>query len=85
MSNVKLHSPTVYFPLLIHGAMMIEPTETETLLSLNRFIDVMKTIRLECDSDPGLVLGAPHNTPVKRVDTVIAAKRPVLTWNNRHG
>ncbi|MCL2155215.1 MAG: aminomethyl-transferring glycine dehydrogenase subunit GcvPB [Leptospirales bacterium] len=76
------HSPTVYFPLLIPGAMMIEPSETETLLSLDAFIDAMKKIRTECDEDPGLVLGSPHTTPVKRVDTVLAAKKPVLTWNN---
>jgi len=75
-----LHSPTVYFPLLIHGAMMIEPAETETFLSLNHFIGTMKKIRKECDDDPGLVLGAPHTTPVKRVDTVLAAKKPVLIW-----
>jgi glycine dehydrogenase subunit 2 len=74
------HSPTVYFPLLIHGAMMIEPTESENLLSLNRFIDAMKKIRLECDENPDLVLKAPNNTPVKRVDTVLAAKEPVLIW-----
>jgi glycine dehydrogenase subunit 2 len=74
------HSPTVYFPLLIHGAMMIEPTETETLLSLNRFIDTMKKIRKECDENPGLVLSAPDSTPVRRVDTVLAAKKPVLVW-----
>jgi len=76
------HSPTVYFPLLIHGAMMIEPTETETLLSLDGFIDVMNKIRQECDENPGIVLGSPHTTPVKRVDTVLAAKKPILTWND---
>jgi len=76
------HAPTVYFPLLIHGAMMIEPTETETLLFLDHFIDVMKKIRKECDEEPGVVLAAPHTTPVKRVDTVLAAKKPVLVWND---
>ncbi len=74
------HSPTVYFPLLIHGAMMIEPTETETLSSLDHFVDIMKKIKQECEENPGIVLGAPHNTPVKRVDTVLAAKNPVLVW-----
>ncbi len=82
IADYGFHSPTVYFPLLIHGAMMIEPTETETLRSLNRFIDAMKKIRKECDENPGLVLGAPHNTSVKRVDTVMAAKKPVLVWDN---
>ena len=79
------HAPTVYFPLLIHGAMMIEPTETETLLSLNRFIAAMKKIRKECDDNPGLVLDAPHSAPVKRVDTVLAAKKPVLIWGGDNG
>lgn len=82
IADYGFHSPTVYFPLLIHGAMMIEPTETETLQSLDRFIDTMKKIRKECDDDPGLVLGAPHTTPVRRVDTVLAAKKPVLVWND---
>ncbi len=75
------HSPTVYFPLLIHGAIMIEPTETESFASLSRFIEVMKKIREECDNEPEKILGAPVNTPVKRVDTVLAAKKPVLKWN----
>jgi hypothetical protein len=70
------HPPTIYFPLIVKEAMMIEPTETETLLSLDRFIDTMKKIRLECDENPELVLGAPHTTAVKRVDTVLAAKKP---------
>ena len=75
------HAPTVYFPLLISGAMMIEPTETESLESLDRFIEVMFKIRRECIEEPETVLSAPHNTPVKRVDTVLAAKKPVLTWD----
>lgn len=74
------HSPTVYFPLLVHGAIMIEPTETETYDSLQKFIEVMIKIREECDREPEKILGAPHNTPVKRVDTVLAAKKPVLKW-----
>ncbi len=76
------HSPTVYFPLIIPGAMMIEPVETETLMTLDRFIDVMKKIREECDSNPELVKSAPHNTPAKRVDTVLAARIPVLVWGD---
>lgn len=76
------HSPTVYFPLLIHGALMIEPTETESYDSLQKFIEVMKKIRKECDTEPEKILGAPHNTPVRRVDTVLAAKKPVLKWGD---
>ncbi len=75
------HAPTVYFPLLISGAMMIEPTETESLESLDRFVDVMLNIRRECDDNPEIVLSAPVTTPVKRVDTVLAARKPVLTWD----
>lgn len=74
------HSPTVYFPLLVHGALMIEPTETESFASLERFIEIMKKIREECNSEPEKILNAPQNTPVKRVDTVLAAKKPVLKW-----
>jgi glycine dehydrogenase subunit 2 len=75
------HAPTVYFPLLISGAMMIEPTETESLESLDRFVEVLEKIRKECDENPEAVLSAPGNTPVRRVDTVLAAKTPVLTWD----
>jgi glycine dehydrogenase subunit 2 len=75
------HAPTVYFPLLISGAMMVEPTETESLGSLDRFVDVMFKIRQECIDEPETVLSAPCNTPVRRVDTVLAAKKPVLTWD----
>ena len=74
------HAPTVYFPLLIHGAMMIEPTETESKSSLDDFIAVMKKIREECESEPDLVKNAPLTTPVKRVDAVAAARKPVLKW-----
>ncbi|HOP64367.1 MAG TPA: aminomethyl-transferring glycine dehydrogenase subunit GcvPB [Spirochaetota bacterium] len=76
------HSPTVYFPLLVHGAMMIEPTETESFASLERFIEIMKKIRIECDNEPEKILGAPCQTPVGRVDTVLAAKKPVLKWGD---
>ena len=74
------HAPTVYFPLLIEGAMMIEPTETESKESLDGFIDAMKAILKEAEEDPEIVLTAPHTTPVKRVDAVLAARKPVLVW-----
>ena len=77
------HSPTVYFPLLINGAMMIEPTETETLQSLDSFIETMIKIRVECDEEPDFLLNAPHTTTIKRVDTVLAAKKPVLIWGGQ--
>ncbi|HEY1406975.1 MAG TPA: aminomethyl-transferring glycine dehydrogenase subunit GcvPB, partial [Spirochaetota bacterium] len=72
------HAPTIYFPLLVHGAIMIEPTETENKRSLDQFIDAMKSIREEIDTDPDRVQTAPHKKPVKRVDAVRAARNPVL-------
>jgi len=74
------HSPTVYFPLLIPGAIMIEPTETECRETLDAFADAMISIRREAESDPETVKSAPHTTPVRRVDAVLAARKPVLTW-----
>ena len=72
------HAPTVYFPLLVHGAIMIEPTETESLATLDRFADAMISIRGEAETEPELVKSAPHTTPVRRVDAVLAARKPVI-------
>jgi len=74
------HAPTVYFPLIIPGAMMIEPTETESRENLDAFVDAMAAIREEAENSPQKVLEAPQNTPVKRVDAVTAARKPVLKW-----
>lgn len=74
------HAPTIYFPLLFHEAMMIEPTENESLETLDGFIAVMRTIAREAAENPDLVKGAPHNAPASRVDDVLAAKHPVLTY-----
>ncbi|MFX0028292.1 MAG: aminomethyl-transferring glycine dehydrogenase subunit GcvPB [Candidatus Hermodarchaeota archaeon] len=73
-----IYAPTIYFPLIIQGAMMIEPTETESKASLDHFLEVMKKIYDEADSNPGILRTAPHNTPVKRLDAVLAARKPVL-------
>lgn len=72
------HSPTVYFPLLVHGAIMIEPTETENKHSLDLFAQMMRTIRNEINETPDLVKSAPVHTPVRRVDAVVAARKPIL-------
>ena len=72
------HSPTIYFPLMIHGAMMIEPTETESKKTLDAFADAMAAIRDEAETDPEALRCAPSTTPVKRVDAVRAARKPVL-------
>ena len=74
------HAPTIYFPLLFHEAMMIEPTENESIDTLDCFIDVMHRIAREAVETPDIVKTAPHNTPIGRVDDVLAAKHPVLTY-----
>jgi glycine dehydrogenase subunit 2 len=74
------HPPTVYFPLTIKEAMMIEPTETESVETLDSFISAMLKIAEEARTDPGLLKGAPHNTPVRRVDEVLAARNPVIRY-----
>ena len=74
------HAPTIYFPLLFHESLMIEPTENESKETIDSFIDVMHKIAAEAKSDPELVKTAPHNTPIGRVDDVLAAKQPVTTY-----
>ena len=74
------HAPTIYFPLLFHQSLMIEPTENESKETLDDFIQVMRTIAHEAATTPEVVKGAPHHTPIKRVDDVEAAKHPVLTY-----
>ncbi len=74
------HPPTIYFPLVVSGALMIEPTETETPETLDGFIEAMLAIAQEAKSDPELVKQAPHSTPVRRLDEARAARRPVLRW-----
>ena len=76
------HAPTIYFPLLFHEAMMIEPTETESRETLDAFIDVMKKIAEEARTNPELVKGAPHHTPVRRLDDVKAVKEPRFTFKD---
>jgi glycine dehydrogenase subunit 2 len=74
------HPPTIYFPLVVSGALMIEPTETETLETLDGFIDAMLAIAQEAKNDAELVKQAPHSTPVRRLDEARAARKPVLRW-----
>ena len=76
----KFHPPTVYFPLIVHEAIMIEPTETETKERLDDFINVMLKIADEIDVNPESVLNCPKLTPVKRVDETLAARKPDLKW-----
>lgn len=74
------HAPTIYFPLLFHEAMMIEPTESESKDTIDGFIKTMHIIAREARETPELVKEAPHSTPIGRVDDVLAAKHPVLTY-----
>lgn len=74
------HAPTIYFPLLFHQAIMIEPTETESLETLDAFIEVMRKIAAEAASDPSMLHTAPHNTPIGRPDETAAARQPVLKY-----
>jgi len=79
------HPPTIYFPLVVSGALMIEPTETETRETLDDFIDAMLAIAQEAKSDPELVKNAPYSTPVRRLDEARAARKPVLRWEPGSG
>jgi glycine dehydrogenase subunit 2 len=78
--DFKIHPFTIYFPLIVHGAMMIEPTETESRQTLDEFISAMKTILKEAAEEPETLQSAPHNTPVTRLDEVRAAKTLVVRW-----
>ena len=79
------HAPTIYFPLLFHESLMIEPTESENLDTIDGFIDVMRRIAEEAATQPDLVKNAPHNTPIGRVDDVKAARQPILTYKKMKG
>jgi glycine dehydrogenase subunit 2 len=74
------HPPTVYFPLIVEEALMIEPTETEPLSALDAFAEAMIAIAAEVEADPELVKGAPYTTPVRRLDEAKAAREAVLRW-----
>jgi glycine dehydrogenase subunit 2 len=74
------HPPTIYFPLVVSGALMIEPTETEDKNTLDGFIEAMISIAAECRENPEMVKMAPHKTRVSRMDEVKAAREPVLKW-----
>src|SRR5205807_1876625 len=74
----RVHPPTVYFPLLVDEALMIEPTETETKETLDRFADALREILEEARRDPEIARNAPYETPVRRLDEGAAARRPVV-------
>jgi glycine dehydrogenase subunit 2 len=74
------HPPTVYFPLVVKGALMMEPTETESKEGLDRFIEAMITIAKEAEENPDLLREAPQRVKVRRLDEVLAARKPKLKW-----
>jgi len=80
LMDYGFHPPTIYFPLIVSGALMIEPTESEPKEELDAFCDAMIAIAHECDERPELVRSAPHTTPVRRLDEARAARSPVLRW-----
>lgn len=83
LMDYGFHPPTIYFPLIVRGAMMIEPTETESKETLDQFIAAMKRIAEEAERDPELVRSAPHKTKVSRLDEVKAARQPNLRWERK--
>jgi glycine dehydrogenase subunit 2 len=81
LMDFGIHPPTIYFPLVVPEALMIEPTETETKERLDGFVEAMLQIRREAEQDPELLRTAPHTRPVQRLDEVRAAKEPVVRYD----
>ncbi|NMB04365.1 MAG: aminomethyl-transferring glycine dehydrogenase subunit GcvPB [Tissierellia bacterium] len=82
MLDFGVHPPTIYFPLIVHGAIMVEPTETESKATLDQFADIMEQIAREGIEDPETLKQAPHTTKVGRVDEVYAAKALILKYGD---
>jgi glycine dehydrogenase subunit 2 len=80
MLDYGVHAPTTYFPLLVPECLLIEPTETEAKEDLDRFVEIMRTIQREAQTQPELVTKAPHTMPVRRLDDVRAARELDLAW-----
>lgn len=80
LMDYDIHPPTVYFPLIVHEAIMIEPTESETKAVLDNFVEVMIKISEEIKTNPEFVMASPHNAPIKKVNETQAARQPDLQW-----
>ena len=80
LMDFDFHPPTIYFPLVVPEALMIEPTETEAKETLDEFVDAMLQIAREAATDPELVKSAPHGRPVQRLDEVRAVKNPIVRY-----
>jgi len=78
--DYNMHPFTMYFPLIVQGAMMIEPTETESRETLDEFVEALQAILTEAGKNPEIIETAPHRTPVKKLDETLAARQPVLKW-----
>ena len=85
LMDYGFHPPTVSFPLIVPGAIMIEPTETESKQEIDAFIEAMLAIAKEAEENPELVKNAPHTTRINRVDEAGAARKPVLRWKASDG
>jgi len=83
LMDYGFHPPTIYFPLIVAGALMIEPTESEPKEELDAFCDAMVNIARQAEERPELVKSAPHTTPVRRLDEARAARQPILKWKPR--
>jgi glycine dehydrogenase subunit 2 len=80
LMDYGFHPPTIYFPLVVHGALMIEPTETESKEVIDSFIDTLKKIAAEAEDQPELLKNAPYVTKLCRLDETTAARKPILRW-----
>ena len=80
LMDYGFHPPTIYFPLVVPEALMIEPTETEAKETLDAFADAMLAIAREAEEDPEVLRSAPHRRPVRRLDEVLAAKRAIVRY-----
>jgi glycine dehydrogenase subunit 2 len=79
------HPPTIYFPLTVEEGMLVEPTETESVETLDAFADALISISEEARRDPAALRGAPHESPVRRLDEATAARQPDLRWRPMTG
>ena len=80
LMDYGFHAPTMYFPLIVDEALMIEPTETESKETMDSFIEALLAIDQEAERNPELLQHAPHTTPVSRMDEARAARKPDLRW-----
>jgi len=80
--DYDVHPPTIYFPLVIKEALMIEPPETESKQTIDNFIAIMRTVAEEAQTNPDLVKGAPYTTVVKRLDEAQAARNPIVKFKD---